>query len=84
MPRIEKPMQRYSCVEEFLANDPEFIKAGFHIGRFTTATVDTEVGCMNIGTLYTNLKSALTWFNVSIFHLTFCNHSCLVPTPLFI
>jgi hypothetical protein len=32
-----------SLVAETLANDPDFIQAGFHIGRFIIAMVDIEV-----------------------------------------
>jgi hypothetical protein len=43
-------------VEESLGNDLEFIKAGFHIGRFITAAVDTEVERMNTDVLYADLE----------------------------
>jgi hypothetical protein len=84
MPRMEKPTWRYSRVEESLSNDPKFIKVEFNIGRFISAVVDTEADRVNMDVLYIDLESASTWFNVSIFRLTFCNHSCLVLTPLFI
>jgi hypothetical protein len=67
-----------------LANDPGFIKARLHIGRFITVAVDTEADRTNIKALYTDLESTSTRLNVSIFHLTFCNHSCRILTPLFI
>jgi hypothetical protein len=34
--------QRNSRVAEILAEDPKFIKVGFHIGWFITTAVDTE------------------------------------------
>jgi hypothetical protein len=81
MPRAGKAMRRYSQVEESPAKDLEFIKAGFHIGRFFTAAVDTEKDCTNKDTLYTDPEFALTRLNVSTFHLTFYNYFCLVFTP---
>jgi hypothetical protein len=50
-----------------LANDPEFIKARFHIDRFIIITVDTEADRANIEVLYIDLKSTLTRINVIIF-----------------
>jgi hypothetical protein len=71
MPQTERLGRRYSCVEESLANDPEFIKVGFHIGKFITTAVDTEAERANTDALYAELESASVWFNVSIFHLSF-------------
>jgi hypothetical protein len=51
-------MRTYSQVEESLANDLEFIKARFHIGRFITTVVDTEEDCVKMDTLYNDPKSA--------------------------
>jgi hypothetical protein len=45
-----------SLVAETLANDPDFIQAGFHIGRFIIAMVDR----LNIEGLLMESKS---WFN---------------------
>jgi hypothetical protein len=75
VPRVGKSTWWYSQVEESLANDPEFIKVGFHIGRFITAAVDTEEDRTNMDALYTDLESASTRFNVSTFPLIFYNHS---------
>jgi hypothetical protein len=58
MPRVGKSMRTYSQVEESLANDLEFIKARFHIGRFITTVVDTEEDCVKMDTLYNDPKSA--------------------------
>jgi hypothetical protein len=53
-------------VAKSLADNPEFTKAGFHIGRFVTATIDTKVDRANIKALYSNLEFALTCIIVSI------------------
>jgi hypothetical protein len=66
MPRSENPSRQYSWVAESLANDLEFIKARFHIGRFITVAVDTKDDHVNIEALYTDLESASAQINVSI------------------
>jgi hypothetical protein len=62
---------------ETLANDPEFIQARFHIGRFITAAVDTEADCLNTVALRTELDSDLTRINMSspciIVHYRLCS-----------
>jgi hypothetical protein len=67
VPCPEKQPWQYSRIAESLANNPEFIKAGFHIDRFITTAVDTEADRANIKALYSNLESASTCLNVSIF-----------------
>jgi hypothetical protein len=70
-------------VVETLAKDPDFIKAGFHIGRFITTTVDTEADCPNNEALWMDLDSASTWINVSTLCLVFCYRPCSILTPPF-
>jgi hypothetical protein len=65
-----------------LANDPEFINVGFHIGNFITTVVDTEANCANIESLYTDLDSTSTRINVSIFYLVFYYLPYSTLTPL--
>jgi hypothetical protein len=43
----------------------EFIQAGFHIGWFVTATVDTEADQENIKALYSNLKTTSAQIDAS-------------------
>jgi hypothetical protein len=43
-------------VAESLWDNPEFNQAGFHIGRFITAVVDTEADWENIKALYSDLE----------------------------
>jgi hypothetical protein len=38
----EDPIQRILCIADTLSKDLDFIKVGFHIGRFITTTVNTE------------------------------------------
>jgi hypothetical protein len=52
-------------VAETLANDPDFVQAGFHIGRFITVVVDTEAGRLNTKALRTELESTSTKINVN-------------------
>jgi hypothetical protein len=44
--------------------DPEFIKAGCHLGTFVTAAVNTEEKQADIQALQGNLDSALSEINV--------------------
>jgi hypothetical protein len=67
VPHPKRQPRQYSWVVESLADNPAFIKAEFHISRFVTAAIDTEVNQANIKELYSNLKSALTCLNVCIF-----------------
>jgi hypothetical protein len=67
MPHSEEQPQQYSRVAESLADNREFIKFRFHIDRFITAVVDTKVNQVNIRVLYSDLESASTRLNVSIF-----------------
>jgi hypothetical protein len=50
-----------------LAKDPDFNKAGFHIGRFITAVVYTEVERADIEALRSDMYSASMRINVSSF-----------------
>jgi hypothetical protein len=52
-------------VAETLANDPDFIHAGFHIGRFIIAVVDTKANRLNTEALRTELESTSTRIYVS-------------------
>jgi hypothetical protein len=65
MPQSEKPLQQHSRVAESLWDNPEFIRAGFHIERFIMAAVDIEAGRENIKALYANLKSTSAQIDVS-------------------
>jgi hypothetical protein len=69
VPQSKKQLWQYSWVVESLFDNCEFIQAGFHIGRFITAVVDTEVDQANIKALYLDLKLALTHLNVSVSYL---------------
>jgi hypothetical protein len=73
VPRLKKQSRQYSRVAESLFDNPEFIQAGFHNGRFITTAVDIEADEANIKALYSDLKSALTHLNVSVTYLLHCN-----------
>jgi hypothetical protein len=81
MLQSENPPQQYSWVAESLANDPDFIKVGFHRGRIITTVVDIQDDCANIEALYMDQESTSTWINVSSSCLIFGNRPCLVLTP---
>jgi hypothetical protein len=51
VPQAGKSLWWYAQVEESLTKDPEFIKAGFNIGRFVTTAVDTKKDRTNMDTL---------------------------------
>jgi hypothetical protein len=48
-----------------LWDNPEFIKAGFHIIRFVTVVVNTKADRENIKVLYSDLESTSARINVS-------------------
>jgi hypothetical protein len=60
VPHSEEQPWKYSRVAESLADNPEFIKVGFHIGRFIIAAVDTKADRANTKMLYSDLESAST------------------------
>jgi hypothetical protein len=68
-PQSEDPNQRPLQVVETLARYPYYIKVGFHIGMFIIAAVDTKADHANIEVLWTDLDSASTRINVSVFCL---------------
>jgi hypothetical protein len=41
-PQVEKTPQSSLRVADSMSKDPDFIKVGFHMGRFVTGTVNTE------------------------------------------
>jgi hypothetical protein len=76
--------QQNPWVVEILSEDLEFIKAGFHIGRFISTMVDTEAKRTNTEVLQTDLTSASTRINVSNLCLIIHYHYCLILTPPFL
>jgi hypothetical protein len=75
-PQLESLPRRTPLIAKILLKDPDFIKAGFHIGKFIIVAVDTEVDRTNIETLRTDLDSASTRINMStpciIVHYCLC------------
>jgi hypothetical protein len=67
IPHLEKQPRQYSWVDESLTDNPEFVKARFHIGRFITVVVGIKADQANMKVLYSNLEFALTCLNVSTF-----------------
>jgi hypothetical protein len=67
-------------VADSLAKDPDFIKAGFHIGRFVTAAVNTEAEYVETQALQSDMDSAALHISISLY--TFCCFTLpLVPDP---
>jgi hypothetical protein len=50
---------------ESLWDNPDFIKAVFHVVPFVMVAVDTEAGQENINALYSSLKTTLAQIDVS-------------------
>jgi hypothetical protein len=65
MPRLKKQPRQYSRVAESLWDNPDFIQARFHIGRYVTASVNFEAERENIKALYSSLETTSTQINVS-------------------
>jgi hypothetical protein len=64
-PQPKSLLWRTPLVAKALAQDPDFINVGFHIGRFITSAVDIEADHFNTEALRTELDSASTRINVS-------------------
>jgi hypothetical protein len=77
----EIPHQRAPRVADTLTGNPNFIKAGFHIGRFITIGVDAEKEHALTDALKCNLEFTSEQIKVSIsFHITVL---LSILTPLF-
>jgi hypothetical protein len=64
-PRQRQDHSAKHRVADFLAEDPDFIKARFHFGRFVTAAVNTEAEHAEIQALQSDMDSAARHINVS-------------------
>jgi hypothetical protein len=67
MPRPEKQPQQYSRVAESLWDNPHFIQAEYHIGRYVTASINTEAEREQIRALYSSMKTTSKLIDVSIY-----------------
>jgi hypothetical protein len=65
MPRSRKQPRPFSHVAESLWDNPYFIQARFHIGRYVIASVNSEAEWKNIRTLYSSLKTTSAQINVN-------------------
>jgi hypothetical protein len=61
----EEQPRWYSRVAESLWDNPEFVYARFHIGRFVIAAVDTEADQENIKAHYASLETTSAQIDVS-------------------
>jgi hypothetical protein len=67
VPRSKKQQRQYSHVVESLWDNPDIIQAGFHIGRYVTASLNTEAEQEQIKALYSSMKTTSELIDVSIF-----------------
>jgi hypothetical protein len=67
VPRSRKQPHQYSCVAESLWDNPDFIQAGFHIGRYVIASMNTEAEQEQIKALYSSMRTTSELVDVSIF-----------------
>jgi hypothetical protein len=67
VPRSKKQPCQYSRIVESLWDNPDFIQARFHIGRYISASVNTEAEREQIKVLYSSMKSTSELIDVSIF-----------------
>jgi hypothetical protein len=65
VPCSGKQPRQYSCVAESLWDNLDFIQAEFHIGRYITASVNTEAERENIKALYSSLETTSAQINVN-------------------
>jgi hypothetical protein len=80
-PSVESLPRVFSRVADSLEKDPDFIKTGFHIGRFLTAAVNTEAEQSDIQALWAGLDSTSLQINVSTPFLFISYRSLLILTP---
>jgi hypothetical protein len=71
VPGSRKQLQQYSRVTESLWDNPEFIQAGYHIGRYVTGSVNTEAEQEWIKALYSSMKTTLELIDVSMHILSY-------------
>jgi hypothetical protein len=64
VPSSEAQLRTFSHVAESLWDNPNFIEAEFHIGRFVTAVVDSETERENIKALFSSLETTSTQIKV--------------------
>jgi hypothetical protein len=57
VPRHEKQPRQYSRVAEPLWDNANFIRVGFHIGRYVSASVNTQAEQEQIKALYSSMKT---------------------------
>jgi hypothetical protein len=66
-PRLEKQPRQYSRVVESLSDNPDFISAGYHIGRYVTVSMNTEAEREQIKALYFSMMTTSKLIDVSIY-----------------
>jgi hypothetical protein len=66
-----------------LANNPDFIQAGFQIGRFITVVVDTKADRLNTDALNTEMESTSTRIYVTSPCIIVHYHLCSILTSPF-
>jgi hypothetical protein len=67
VPRHEKQSRQYSRVAESMWDNPYFIQAGFHIGRYISAFVNSQAEQEQIKALYSNMKTTSELIDVSFY-----------------
>jgi hypothetical protein len=67
MPRPEKQPQQYSHVAESLWANLDFIQARFHIGRYVSVSMDTQVEQEQIKALYSSINTTSKLIDVSFY-----------------
>jgi hypothetical protein len=68
MLRLGKQPRQYSRVVESLWDIPDFIQAGFHIGRYVSTSVNTQAEQEQIKALYSSMLTTFELIDVS-FHV---------------
>jgi hypothetical protein len=67
VPRPEKQRRQYSRVVESLWENADFIQARFHIGRYVSASVNTQAKQEQIKALYSSMKTTSELIDVSFY-----------------
>jgi hypothetical protein len=67
VPRPKRQPRQYSRVAESLWDNPDFIQAGFHIGRYVSVSVNIQAEQEQIKVLYSSMKTTSELIVVSTY-----------------
>jgi putative lipoic acid-binding regulatory protein len=67
VPRLEEQPRQYLRVAESMWDNPNFIQARFHVGRYVSASVNAQAEQEQIKALYTSMKTTSEVIELSFY-----------------